>query len=141
MHTLLGSCVAVTIWHPQLKWGGMCHYLLPDRAQYHKSTHHPEGHYGSDAINYFVQQMGVRGMKPQSFEVKLFGGGNILQGGNQLDHALNVASVNVEHGRKLLYQAGFNLKVEDVGGARYRNVYFELDSGDVWVQYGQHTKS
>ena len=29
MRTLLGSCVAVTFWHPKLRVGAMCHYLLP----------------------------------------------------------------------------------------------------------------
>jgi chemotaxis protein CheD len=31
--TLLGSCVALTLWHPQRRIGGMCHYLLPDRKR------------------------------------------------------------------------------------------------------------
>jgi hypothetical protein len=29
IRTLLGSCVAITMWHPRLRIGGMCHYLLP----------------------------------------------------------------------------------------------------------------
>ena len=29
--TILGSCVAITMWHPILRIGGMCHYLLPAR--------------------------------------------------------------------------------------------------------------
>jgi chemotaxis protein CheD len=31
IRTLLGSCVAITFWHPVLKTGAMCHYLLPAR--------------------------------------------------------------------------------------------------------------
>ena len=27
--TLLGSCVAITLWHPEKRIGGMCHYMLP----------------------------------------------------------------------------------------------------------------
>jgi chemotaxis protein CheD len=30
--TLLGSCVAICIWHPRLKIGGMSHCLLPSRG-------------------------------------------------------------------------------------------------------------
>ena len=30
--TLLGSCVAICIWHPKLKIGGMSHCLLPSRS-------------------------------------------------------------------------------------------------------------
>ncbi|MFM2120003.1 MAG: hypothetical protein RL722_1471, partial [Pseudomonadota bacterium] len=36
LRTLLGSCVAVTLWHPGRQLGGMCHYLLP--ARQHGST-------------------------------------------------------------------------------------------------------
>ena len=28
LHTVLGSCVALTAWHPKFKVGGLCHYLL-----------------------------------------------------------------------------------------------------------------
>ena len=33
MRTLLGSCVAVVLWHPARRLGGMCHYLLPSRRR------------------------------------------------------------------------------------------------------------
>ena len=33
IRTLLGSCVAVTLWHPKLRIGGMCHYMLPRRPR------------------------------------------------------------------------------------------------------------
>ena len=33
VRTLLGSCVALTLWHPRLRVGGMCHYLLPRRQR------------------------------------------------------------------------------------------------------------
>ena len=31
--TLLGSCVSITVWHPRLLVGGMCHYMLPSRQR------------------------------------------------------------------------------------------------------------
>ena len=31
IRTLLGSCVAITLWHPKLRIGGMAHYMLPSR--------------------------------------------------------------------------------------------------------------
>ncbi len=32
VRTLLGSCVAIAVWHPRLRIGGLCHYMLPSRA-------------------------------------------------------------------------------------------------------------
>ena len=31
VRTVLGSCIAITLWHPEQKQGGMCHYMLPSR--------------------------------------------------------------------------------------------------------------
>ena len=33
LRTLLGSCLAVTLWHPERRLGGMCHFLLPSRQR------------------------------------------------------------------------------------------------------------
>ena len=35
IRTLLGSCVAITLWHPARMIGGMCHYMLPNRQKHH----------------------------------------------------------------------------------------------------------
>ena len=32
IRTLLGSCVSITMWHPRLHVGGMCHFMLPERG-------------------------------------------------------------------------------------------------------------
>ena len=31
LKTLLGSCVSILVWHRERGFGGMCHYLLPER--------------------------------------------------------------------------------------------------------------
>ena len=141
VHTLLGSCVAITLWHPETRKGGMCHYLLAYREAYQKNTHHQEGYYGTDALAYFVRQAKKQGLHRKDFEVKLFGGGNMFQRPHEHPDIINVAFNNLYQVRKLLEQYGFNVLTEDVGGVRYRKIYFELTNGDVWVQYGKHSKT
>jgi chemotaxis protein CheD len=136
--TLLGSCIAITLWHPRWRMGGMCHYLLTDRRQYKRAEAHPPGHYATDAIEYFLQQARSNGCRPREFEVKLFGGGNMFDGIQRHLSSINVAQVNASEGRRLLQENGFSVKAADVGGSRYRKIYFELASGVVWVQYGGH---
>lgn len=48
LKTTLGSCIALTAWHPVLKVGGMCHYLLskPSRGEKKK----PAWYYGDSAL-------------------------------------------------------------------------------------------
>lgn len=33
VRTTLGSCVAIVLWHPVRRIGGMCHYMLPSRGR------------------------------------------------------------------------------------------------------------
>ncbi|MGK0249838.1 MAG: chemotaxis protein CheD [Oleispira sp.] len=141
VHTLLGSCVAITLWNRKTKMGGMCHYALASRENYQKNDHHQLGHYGTDAIDFFKQQSTKHGLKPDEFEVKLFGGGNMFEGIHNRPDVVNVARSNIVRGRQMLEEFGFVVNVEDVGGVRYRKIYFELTSGDVWVQYGKHSKT
>ncbi|QSX33190.1 chemotaxis protein CheD [Shewanella avicenniae] len=137
VHTLLGSCVALTFWHPRLKVGGMCHFLLPNRDNYVKNGHHPIGYYGSDAINFFIEQIESAGHKPSDFQVKMFGGSHVIRLQDKYHPELNVADANICYGRTQIVKSGFSIKAEDVGGRRYRKIVFELATGNVWVQYGK----
>ena len=50
LRTLLGSCVALTMWHPKRRYGAMCHYLLPTRGKDNRSD--LDGRYGDEALLY-----------------------------------------------------------------------------------------
>jgi chemotaxis protein CheD len=137
VQTLLGSCVAITLWHPERRIGGMCHYLLADRGQADRRPARAPGYFAADAIEYLVAQVRASARPRSEFEAKMFGGGNMFEGVQAGSHPINVAQANVRAGRRLLEQYGFSIKAADVGGSRYRKIFFDLDSGDVWVQYGQ----
>lgn len=135
IHTLLGSCVAITLWHPDKHIGGMCHYLLPARGSNQNTK---QGHYADDAIQLFLDEIRNADTHPNEYEVKLFGGGNMLSGLNNQTHQFSISQHNIETGRELLKQSGFSsIKATDVGGNHHRKIYLELWSGDVWVQRGR----
>lgn len=139
VYTLLGSCVAITLWHPQKRLGGMCHYLLPQRDDYQANTHLPDGYFATDAIRYFADRILRAGAHARQFEVKVFGGGNMFDEATTLAQASPVARNNIDQGLRLLALHGFRVANSDLGGARYRKVYFDLSQGDLWVQYGKHS--
>lgn len=138
LYTLLGSCVAVTVWHPKLKYGGMCHYLLPSDKGYRKpcTQNSKSGMYADNAIAYFEQQIRKKGLKTADFEVKVFGAGNMF---GLASNELNVADNNAKYAYLLLKQYGFKIKAVDLGGRNYRKVYLDLVTGDVWMTYGKST--
>ena len=42
IHTVLGSCVSITVWHPRLHIGGMSHSMRPCRGN-KPGTHNLDG--------------------------------------------------------------------------------------------------
>lgn len=141
IHTLLGSCVSITLWHPSKHIGGMCHYLLGSRgtSQRAKQSH---GHYAEDAMALFLQAIRDAHTRPQEYEVKLFGGGNMFESLGHKRATSTVSENNILAGKALLKQHGFSsIKAHDLGGAHHRKIYFELWNGDVWVQRGPSTRT
>ena len=140
VRTLLGSCVAITLWHPQRRIGGMCHYLLSGQMEQARHNGRP-GYYATGAIRYFQKAIRSWQTRPQDYEVKMFGGGNMFPDVERHGEQFTVAESNIRHGQHLLENAGFSIKARDLGGVRYRIILLELDSGDVWVRYGHNSRS
>jgi chemotaxis protein CheD len=131
IRTLLGSCVAITMWHPGRKIGGMCHYMLPTRGAPHKGA--VEGRYADEAIVLFLREIEASGTYPSEYEVKLIGGGDMFPGLERHNSA-RIPARNLEAGRSLVTEHGFHIKKEDLGGTGHRNLIFDIGSGDVWVR-------
>ena len=128
--TLLGSCVSITLWHPRLHIGGMCHYVLASRKN--RRDEPPNGRFGDEAFLRLLDCIQQRACRPTDFQAKLFGGGVMFAGpGTQPD----IGSGNIEQGRKLLREAGIPLISEHVGGSGRRKLTFDLESGHVWLAF------
>ena len=133
VRTMLGSCVAITLWHPQFMIGGMCHYLLPEDKQTNL-TYEMDGRYADKALQFFLQEINNAGTHPCEYEVKMFGGGNQFAG-HKLNDQHNIPEKNIQSGKQLLLHHGFKLSSFHLGGNGHRNVMLDMWSGDVWVQH------
>lgn len=133
IRTLLGSCVAITLWHPRLQIGGMCHYLLPMGHVSHQ-TKELDGRYANDALTLFMHELEKSRTRPADYEVKMFGGGDQFPCQGNSD-SISVSDKNTHAGRSFLKQHGFTLKAEHLGGTGHRNVIFDIWSGHVWMQH------
>ncbi len=136
IRTILGSCVAITLWHPKKHIGGMCHYMLPkDRRKEKRPGEHTglDGKYADEAMRMFMHEIKKSHTSAHDYEVKIFGGGN--QFPDQDQRVFTVSDQNVDVGRELLAKHGLKIKSEHLGGNGHRNVMFDLWSGDVWVKH------
>lgn len=133
LRTILGSCVAITAWHPDLKVGGMCHYMLPARGRGKISR--LDGRYADEAVLLLLKEAMRSQTNPYDYEVKIFGGGNMFGDTHKRTFGqLNVADRNVIAGQELLLRHGFSAAAEHLGGEGHRNIIFEISTGDVWVK-------
>jgi len=127
--TLLGSCVAVTVWHPQHHFGGMCHIQLPGRERPPGSL--PDCRYADEAVERFVYELRSRRVAPPCCQVKLLGGGKMFAGSSAGN--MEVGRRNIEATRVALATRGFKVMREHVGGSNRRRLTLDLASGHVWL--------
>lgn len=132
--TLLGSCVSITLWHPLRRIGGMCHYMLPECvAELARSPHSAlDGRYAGDAFELLLQNIIAAGSLPSEYQAKLFGGGNMLNCG---EDEMAIGLRNIERGRELLAANDIPLIAQHVGGNGRRILRFDLNSGHVWLAF------
>jgi chemotaxis protein CheD len=148
--TLLGTCVAITLWNPATQSGGMCHYLLPTRGRAQATADAAPGFYADEVMGMFADELRAAGTSANSYVVKIFGGGNMFPDhlsdpdcrNQSCDDARrakcpSVGCQNIRVAHELLQSRGFSIALEDVGGHGSRQLMFDVWSGDVWVRQGR----
>ena len=137
IRTILGSCVSITLWHPQLRVGGMSHFLLPTRGQ-PGVTNERDGRYGDEALELMLVDLKAAGVNPKQCQAKIFGGGNMFPGnqharGHQA-RGLSVGKRNGEAARALLRLHDIEVVTESLFGIGHRQIIFDVSKGDVWAK-------
>lgn len=132
LRTLLGSCVAITLWHPIRRYGGMCHFLLPSRLR--RQGEVADGRYGDEAVELLAQAIQRTGTKPGDYVANLYGGADTMPDGMNIK--FNVGERNIEQGWALIDKYGFQLQDVDVGDNVPRTVSIDLGSGKVELKRG-----
>lgn len=135
IRTILGSCVAVTLWHPRRRIGGMCHYMLPSRIRGTGAA--LDGRYGDEALDMLTREIKAAHGYPHEYEAKLFGGGRMFRRafGTATSGSVQVSERNIAAGRELVQRHGFMVKAEQLGGHGHRHVVFDIWSGYTWVKH------
>jgi chemotaxis protein CheD len=134
IRTLLGSCVAITMWHPERRIGGMCHCLLPERAGPAQADG-LDGRYVDEAIAWLLCEAVRDDSNPADYHVKLFGGGNMF-GKLGVTSNVQIGNKNAITAQRILAGIGLSAKATDLGGQVHRSLIFEVGTGDVWVKRG-----
>lgn len=124
--TVLGSCIAACIRDKKLGIGGMNHFMLPEGAEV--SPTGAATRYGVYAMEHLINDIIKLGGKKHHLEVKLFGGGKIVEG------MTDIGQQNIRFVRDFLATEGLKVAAEDVGLVYPRKVNYFPSSGRALVK-------
>jgi chemotaxis protein CheD len=127
--TIVGSCVAVCLWHRAQRLGGMNHYLLPEAPRVRAKIDKPWS-YGELALPELLAQVNARGARTPELVARVYGGAAITSG----DEHGGPGPRNAALARAWLAERGVTVAQEELGGRRGRKLDFDTHSGEVRVQ-------
>lgn len=134
--TILGSCVALTIFHPTSRMGGICHARLPSCQA--NDCDNQCSHYASCSLESLLQRFAALGGAMADLEIKLFGGARLIpcarENGTSVGEKNILAAENALKGHRL------QLVARDTGGRQGRKIVFDSGTGKVRVHYLQATE-
>lgn len=142
LHTVLGSCIALTAWHPTLKIGGMCHYLLANEpvhktvvAQYSTALQQGKGSIGDCryAVNALAQMKKVMQAYADIAEYQLgvFGGGDMFA----YNTPTSIGHDNIAYIRQWLKRENLQSIQTDVGGKISRSLMLVIPTGEIQLKH------
>jgi chemotaxis protein CheD len=155
VHTLLGSCVSITLWQGQRRVGAMSHFLLAERGPgAPRPTAAPDARgwrvqdgraaldarYGVEALGLMLDGLAELGVAPAECEAKIFGGGDMFPGQARNAH-LNVGRRNGDAARELLRARGIPVVSHSLFGVGHRKVIFDVATGAVWSRQDDTTSN
>ncbi len=124
VRTVVGNCVAVTIFDRHQRFGGINHFIYPATRERRKAT--PQ--YGNVAIPALFKLLLNLGANRGHLEAQIFGGAY----NRDLDDE-NLGEKNLAQARRMLIDLRVPVVSEDVGGSRGRKIVYHTGTNETAV--------
>lgn len=126
----LGSCIAVILYDPVAKAGGLLHYMLPDSSlDAHKAQENP-ALFADTGIPLLFKSCYKLGAEKRRIIVKIAGGARILDDSNYF----RIGEKNIMALRKMFWKNNILIDKEDTGKNYNRTVRLDIASGRAQVK-------
>ena len=126
----LGSCIAVIVYDPIQKKGGMIHYMLPISKRSPDRAATQPAMFADVGVPKLFEAMYAMGCKKKDLVVKVAGGASINQDGEMFQ----IGKRNFAVLRKMFWQNQILMTAQDVGGSHYRTAKLDIESGRVTIK-------
>ncbi|MCA9152157.1 MAG: hypothetical protein KDA92_22795, partial [Planctomycetales bacterium] len=132
LSTLVGSCIAVCLFDPITRVGGMNHFMLPGDT----SDGRVCASYGMHAMDLLINEMMKAGASRFRLVAKVFGGGKVVK---SLESGARIGNRNAEFALQYLETESIPVLAQHIGGLQGRHVRFTTDTGNVAIRCVAHS--
>lgn len=122
--SVLGSCVAVSLWDMSIQLGGMAHYLYPSAERVREAR---TAKYGDIAVSHLAAMFFQEGSAKNNMRAQLFGGASVST------ESRVVAEQNISVARRILKKLDIKIVSEDVGGDMGRKLIYNTFTNEAIV--------
>jgi chemotaxis protein CheD len=126
----LGSCIGVAVYDPEVRVGGLLHYMLPESKIDREKAQKNPFMFGDTGIPYLFKTAYQYGAKKNRMRVIVVGGAQIL---DQND-LFNIGKRNHALLRKMFWKNKVMIHYEEVGGTVNRTLKLEVGTGRTWLK-------
>jgi chemotaxis protein CheD len=122
----LGSCVALSLWDPRTRVGGLAHFMLPSGT-----AAGPPVKFVETGMSVFLTAFEAHGGSPRRAQIKAVGGAAMLA---ISPSALEIGRRNAQAVESALGGRGLVLHASDLGGNAGRTVQLDVATGRLHVK-------
>lgn len=123
----LGSCLAIAIFDPVVRVGGLLHIMLPDSSIDPVKAAAQPGMFVDTGVATLFRAAYQLGAEKQRMRIAVAGGSQIMDTGG----FFNIGRRNYEALTQLFHRHGLRIAAEQVGGLVNRTMYLSLATGEV----------
>ena len=126
LKAILGSCVAIVLYHPRQHVGALAHVVLPKSAGQAGAP----GKFADTAVPHMLANLKECGVNPSGLVAKLAGGANMFG----TSGPLQIGDKNIQAAIEALSASGITVAAQDVGGKTGRRVTLSTATGALTIE-------
>jgi chemotaxis protein CheD len=126
----LGSCIALAVYDPVVKVGGILHYMLPDSSLDKQKAQEKPFMFANTGIPMLFKSCFKLGAKKNRMIVKVAGGSQLMD----RSEFFNIGKRNYAALRKLFWRNNVIIEGEDIGGNVNRTMSLNIGTGTVTLK-------
>ena len=135
----LGSCVAVVLWEPARRIGGLLHFMLPESKVNSDRARTQPAAFADTGISMLFRAAYELGAQKRLCNIRLVGGADVTgSGAGNADAIFKVGRRNILAARSVLWRNGVMVTGEAVGGTTARSISVNVMDGKLTVKTEGH---